>query len=57
MGTKLRDDAANNPTDVGRCTECAKIYTVIESTDGNPLPSGTDGTCTCGNDEFTIVGA
>lgn len=57
MGTRLDTEAANNPTEIGQCTECQKVATVIESTDGELLQTGTDGACSgCGNDTFVIVG-
>lgn len=57
MGTEPRDTAANDPTDIARCTECSKVTTVISSSRGEPYPTGTDGTCPdCGNDEFSIIG-
>lgn len=57
MGRKLNNEAANNPTEIGQCTECEKVATVIESSDGDPHPTGTEGSCTsCGNGEFTIIG-
>lgn len=58
MGTPLETTAANNPTDIGQCTGCEKVFTLIRSTRGDLIPTGTDGSCSvCGNSEFTVVDA
>lgn len=40
------------PETFGKCTECGTIYPVQRTEDGELRPVGTDGTCSCGNDEF-----
>ena len=44
--------SGGDPQTIGYCTECRTIYPVQTTPDGSLRPVGTDGTCTCGNDEF-----
>jgi hypothetical protein len=39
---------------LGRCTECGKTYTLYEDPSGWRA-LGTDGSCRCGNEEFTVL--
>lgn len=39
---------------LGRCTECGMAYAVYRCSDGWRA-LGTDGSCRCGNREFTVL--
>lgn len=39
---------------LGRCTVCGKTYAVFKDEE-NWRALGTDGNCSCGNDEFTLL--
>ena len=39
---------------LGKCTECGKTYAVFRAEE-DWHPVGTDGTCSCGNGEFTAL--
>lgn len=47
-----KDGSGKHPDTLGRCTECGHVYALQEIDGEKFLPKGTDGTCTCGNDEF-----
>ena len=49
-------DAGGMPETFGKCTDCGTIYPVQATEDGELRPVGTDGTCSCGNDEFESPG-
>lgn len=56
MGTKDGEQATNDPTNLGRCTDCGEVSTVITSSSGEFFHTGTDGSCPdCGNDSFTVI--
>lgn len=44
-----------DPEELLECTECGRIYSGAVTQSGDVHPAGTDGTCSCGNDEFTVV--
>lgn len=44
-------DSGGVPTKLGACTDCGATYP-IHGKEDTWHPIGTDGTCTCGNDEF-----
>lgn len=53
----MGDDQVTAETEaLGRCTECEKTYAVFKN-GGKWRVVGTDGTCSCGNDEFTVLSA
>lgn len=52
MSDNRRRDTA--PSGLGRCTDCEAAYPVCRS-DGGWRAVGTDGTCRCGGDQFTLM--
>ncbi|WP_168192926.1 MULTISPECIES: hypothetical protein [Halostella] len=47
-----KPEAGGIPQTFARCTECGTIYPAQLTDDDNLRPVGTDGSCSCGNDEF-----
>ena len=45
-------ESGGEPQTFGQCTECGTIYPAQTARNGELRPVGTDGTCSCGNDEF-----
>lgn len=39
---------------LGRCTECGTTYAIFSSAEGWRA-LGTDGSCQCGNGDFTVL--
>ncbi len=52
MSDNPRRDTA--PSGLGRCTDCGAVYPVCRS-DAGWRAVGTDGTCRCGGDQFTLM--
>jgi hypothetical protein len=52
MSDNHRRDTA--PSGLGRCTDCEAVYPVCRSDEGWRAV-GTDGTCRCGGDQFTLM--
>lgn len=34
---------------------CDSVFPMTQTRDGDLYPAGTDGSCVCGSDEFTII--
>ncbi|NHN46934.1 hypothetical protein G9464_04900 [Halostella sp. JP-L12] len=51
-GNREDPGSGGEPQTFGQCTECGTIYPVQTVRNGELRPVGTDGTCSCGNDEF-----
>lgn len=52
------EESGTDAIDVGRCTSCGKVCTVMRTADGRLFAAGTDGTCAgCGGAEFTVLTA
>lgn len=47
-------DPGGTPETFGKCTECGAIYPAQKAENGGLRPVGTDGSCRCGNTEFTF---
>ncbi len=43
-----------NTRTVGQCTVCGKVYPIEKTATNEVRPIGTDGTCLCGNSNFTV---
>jgi hypothetical protein len=51
MKSEEEPSSGGEPSRLGICTDCGRVYPV--QTDADRLrPIGTDGNCRCGNDEF-----
>jgi hypothetical protein len=46
-----------DPTDLGVCTRCGRVYTLQRIGDREFRPVGTDGNCRCGHHGFHPISA
>ncbi|PSQ01706.1 hypothetical protein BRC94_03190 [Halobacteriales archaeon QS_5_70_17] len=48
-------DDESERRELGQCTECGAIFAVEVTNEGEAVPIGTDGTCSCGNPVFDVI--
>lgn len=48
-------DNESDQRELGRCVECGAVFAVKVTNDGDAVPIGTDGSCSCGNPVFEVV--